>query len=230
MNQIQESLLLVPLGQKTEAIEILPIAERTFVLKSLAQYEYLIELLLRFDKLYQFESEAQYQDYLRRTISRSMTRYPMDTEGQMPVFTKELTSDLVTSKDGWYQKSYHSGKTESVRADELVYSMSGVDPNSSTAAYNRSLEQGIRKRYLDLVGNGTEMNNAITSKMFLNEEEVEEITPPRFLWTADSYGNIKQLNALDGTCLNDFGQKWHNKTIYKIASTKNSKFFFSGDE
>ena len=30
--------------------------------------------------------------------------------------------------------------------------------------------------------------------------------------------------------MNDFGAKWHNRTIYKIASTLDSNFIFTSDE
>lgn len=46
---VNNCVLQIPCGKNTEAVEIVPIGERQFVLKNLMDYENLLELLLRFN-------------------------------------------------------------------------------------------------------------------------------------------------------------------------------------
>lgn len=46
----------------------------------------------------------------------------------------------------------------------------------------------------------------------------------RFLFSADSSGDIKQWSLKDSNCVKDFEKTLHKRTVYAIASTTNSKY------
>lgn len=81
----------------------------------------------------------------------------------------------------------------------------------------------------------TNLDNQRRSDMVAKSKPHHEIESkfhedPRYLFTSDSNGIVKQISLRKGEIVTDFGNKFHNKTIYAMASTKNSKFFFTGDE
>jgi WD40 repeat protein len=72
-----------------------------------------------------------------------------------------------------------------------------------------------------------------------NSERVEakyKLTPhvlvddPRWLWLAGSYGEVKKFSLTNGKVLENFENAFHQRSIYAISATPNSKYVITSDE
>lgn len=143
-----------------------------------------------------FKNSEDYVDFLRKTFSRSISRFPIDKETiQLPHWVKQTENGNHISCDNNLRESGYS--ENSVAARSSLYKLMGGTNRIDTANYNKSLESNYRSKYLDLVGVDKHTRDEVELKLHVEEESEEEI-PPRFLWTGDSYGHIKQLCATGG--------------------------------
>lgn len=95
------------------------------------------------------------------------------------------------------------------------------------------LEEQTRERMQNMdrqqFNNTTRYEGLASSKPWV-ELDPKFFEEPRFLFTADSNGVVKQSSIRDSTVVTDFKKKFHTQTIYVIASTKNSKYLFTSDQ
>merc|ERR1711957_778726 len=127
---------------------------------------------------------------------------------------------------------YGTAPRDPAQTDESVV-FATAETKTNLNKSQLQLEEQTRTRMNNMdrqqFNNTTRYEGLASSKPYV-ELDPKFFEEPRFLFTADSNGVVKQSSIRDSSVVNDFKQKFHKQTIYVIASTKNSKYLFTSDQ
>jgi WD40 repeat protein len=80
----------------------------------------------------------------------------------------------------------------------------------------------IRQKYINVNSDRVEAKYKLTTHVLVDD--------PRWLWLAGSYGEVKKFSLTNGKVLENFENRFHQRSIYAIAATPNSKYVITSDE
>lgn len=226
-------VLEIPLKEGGGSVNVMQVAPGRLVLRSRADYENLWKHLSSYRQQNQFETEEAYQEWMGKNYF-----------GHFPGWTGDWSKMGYGSHPYWWGEGatpQYEGKSlqplskqllDPKQIDETItFATKGTYNKLSQNQAVTEKEAEIRLQELEKAGLDKETKQNLTAKAKPHHElEAKFFEDPRYLFTSDSNGVVRQTSLRQGEVVVDFGNKFHNKTIYAMASTRNSKFFFTGDE
>lgn len=224
----------VPLKEGAGQVNLMTVYPGKVVLRSRADYENLWKHLSSYREQNQFATEDAYQEYVGQTYYGMPGSKHMDwsghwADGKHPYWWGDGVKPMYSHKQ---VDPISKELLDKKQIDEtIVYAPQGTYNRLSQNQYGQEEEARARmdefeKKNIDTGAKAKLAENARPT----HELEAKFFENPRYLFSADSTGCVRQLSLRQGEVVNDYGNKFHNKTIYAMTSTKNSKFFFTGDE
>lgn len=240
---MQASKLEVPLSSGAVSVNLTTVHPGKHVLSSRADYENLLRHLTAWREEASCETDEAYKEligknYFGMTSAQGSGNWAdwsknWGAQGMMggnhpfwagqgvtPQYERnalpELTRELLDNK----------------QIDEtIVYAARGTKQNLARGQFDLESEAEQRQDLLDRANLDGDVKANLTMKAKPHHEvESKFFEDPRYLYTSDSNGVVKQISLRLGEVSCDFGNRYHNKVIYCICSTKNSKFLFTSDD
>jgi len=232
---MQPMQLEIPLKEGAGQVNLMTVYPGKVVLRSRADYENLWKHLSSYREANQFAKEEDYQEFVSATYYGMPKNMGMGDwtgsfqDGKHPYWWGEGVKPMYQHKN---VDPISKELLDRKQIDEtIVYAPQGtynkLSQNQSTFEDEaRSRMEEFEKRGIDT----NTKNQLVANSKPTHELEAKFFEQARYLFSADSNGTVKQLSLRQGEVVNDYGNKFHNKTIYAMTSTKNSKYIFTGDE
>jgi len=227
--------LEVPLKEGAGQVNLMTVYPGKVVLRSRADYENLWKHLSSYREANQFAKEEDYQEFVQSTYYGMPKNMGMGDwtgqfqDGKHPYWWGEGVKPMYAHKS---VDPISKELLDRKQIDEtIVYAPQGTYNKLSQNQSTFEDEARTRMEEFEKRGMNTQEKNALVQNSKPTHElENKFFEQARYLFSADSNGTVKQLALRTGEVVNDYGNKFHNKTIYAMTSTRNSKFVFTGDE
>lgn len=252
------AVLEVPLKDSTAYVNLQHVGGNRFVLEGRTDYDELSCHLTSWRESDHYVSDDQYKAFVERSVVSGGVMYNSDKAHPNALQNSGLGRG--TGWNPYYQGysgmgSQMGGQMGMSSMGSGMYN-SGLGMNRSALPRDptqtdesivfatRDTKNALNKSQLDLERTTAERQHLMDQEQFERKTRYEglahskpwmELEPkffeePRFLFTSDSNGNVKQFSLRDCSVINDFGKKYTNQTIYVICSTRNSKYLFVSDQ
>jgi hypothetical protein len=248
------AVLEVPMKDSTVFVNIQHVGGNRFVLQSRNEYGQLADHLNAFNEAGHFENDEQYRAYVERSQVSGGQWVATDKDSNKVIPASpykgagwnSFYGGLGNSWGGYGGHPYYNGGAwgghrgpwsnaaprDPAQTDESVVFATAQTKDSLNKS-QLQLEEQTRTRMQNM--DRQQFNNTTRYEGLANSKPYVELDPkffeePRFLFTADSNGVVKQSSIRDSAVVTDFKKKFHNQTIYVIAATRNSKYLFTSDQ
>ena len=253
-----KAVLEVPMKDSTVFVNIQHVGGNRFVLETRDEYSQLSGHLNTFNDQGHFENDEQYRAFVERSqisggqwvttdkdVNKVIPASPYkgagwnsfygglgNSYGGMGMGMSGLGGSMYGGNWGGQRGPYGTAPRDPAQTDEsVVFATAQTKDNLNKSQLQMEEQTRTRMNNMDRqqFNNTTRYEGLASSKPYV-ELDPKFFEEPRFLFTADSNGVVKQSSIRDSAVVNDFKQKFHKQTIYVIASTKNSKYLFTSDQ
>jgi len=254
------AVLEIPLKDTTQFVNIQHVGGNRFVLETRGDYVSLGEHIAAWTDNNHFSNDEQYKAYVERSVVSGGQWYASDAKDGNKALSMTGSFYGRGNGWNPYYAGYGNVYNSHAWGHPLGMSYVGqrgpgpygngqvaVNPNQTDESVvfatketrenldrtQQTLEELTRERMQNM--DKQQFNNTTRYEGLANSKPWMELEPkffeePRFLFTSDSTGNVRQWSLRDSTEVANFEKKLHNSTIYAITSTRNSKYFFTSDQ
>jgi hypothetical protein len=252
------AVLEVPLKDSTAYVNLQHVGGNRFVLETRTDYDEMGANLENFRNQGHYSNDEQYKAFVERSMvaggqwhhndaregnkmhaswgnmqGMSMSPYMSGGYGQAGRMNPMgMSGGLGMSQSFGGNRWGNTLPRDASQTDEsVVFATKGTKDGLTKSQMQLETETAERQRLMDSeqFERKTRYEGLAHSKPWM-ELEPKFFEEPRFLFSADSNGNVKQWSLRDSTVVKDMAKTYHKTTVYVIASTRNSKYLFTSDQ